>query len=392
VIEAEGVHMDFFPSEQEKAFDRHVRVTLDETIGPEYPAWAEQDTTPLRMFELLGQKGLLGFRGDPEDPRPIPWLQNIRFYKHAAAFSGGLAISSFAHAQLGLQALHDFDEGRLHSAAIRSGIEGRAIFAFANTEPGAGSDAAGIALSAEQRDDGYVVNGTKSYITNGDIADWILFTAVTEPGQERRHKRISMFILDGGAPGLERRRLSKFGWKPSHLSVLRFRDVFVPAENRIGPPGQGFYQTMEIFNRGRIGVAALAFGTALGAYREAVRHANRRRVFGQLLMEHESKKNEFADKITSLEAAWLMIQKAAFLKDVGREFRYHASMAKLFATEQAVEIAQWAVELLGARGVLGTHPVSAYPHDARLAVVGEGAPEVQKKIIAENIEGILASL
>jgi len=384
--------MDFFLSEEDKAFDRYARVTLDEAIGPEYPAWAEQDTTPPRMFEILGRKGLLGFRNDPESPQPIPWMQNIHFYKQSAAFSGGLAIASFAHAQLGLQALHDFGESRRHAKALHAGIEGREVLAFANTEPGAGSDAAGISLRAEKIENGYVVKGTKSYITNGDIADWIVFTAVTKPDLEKRHRGISMFIVEGRAPGLKRQRLRKYGWRPSHLSALHFRDVFVPTESRIGPPGQGFYQTMEIFNRGRIGVAALAFGTALGAYRQAVRHATRRRVFGKPLMEHESKKNEFADKITSLEAAWLMIEKAAFLKDAGEEFRYHASMAKLFATEQAVDIAQWAVELFGARGVLKSHPVSVYPHDARLAVVGEGAPEVQKKIIAENIEGILASL
>ncbi len=384
--------MDFFVSEEEEAFDQYVRATLDDAIKPEYPDWVEKDTTPPRMFEILGKKGLLGFRDDLDTPQPIPWMQNIYFYKHAAAFAGGLAIASFAHSQLGLQALQAFDEDRRHSAQLRNGMEGMGVFAFANTEPGAGSDAAGIDLRAEQTGDGYVVKGTKSYITNGDIADWIVFTAVTEPGLEKRHRGISMFIVDGRAQGLTRKRLKKFGWNPSHLSALHFRDVFVPAENRIGPSGQGFYQTMEIFNRGRIGVAALAFGTALGAYRQAWRHATRRKVFGKLLMEHESKQNEFADKITSMEAAWLMVQKAAFLKDAGEEYRYHASMAKLFATEQAVDIAQWAVELFGARGVLESHPVSAYPHDARVAVVGEGAPEVQKKIIAENIEGILSAL
>jgi hypothetical protein len=385
--------MDFFRSEEEKAFDGQVRVTLEEAIEPDYPVWAREDTTPLRMFEILGQRGLLGLRKSGADAlRPIPWLQNVHFYKRAAAFSGGLAIASFAHSQLGLQALYDFDQEGRHADPLQAGVDGRAILAFANTEPVAGSDAAGISLRAEKKEGGYAVNGTKSYITNGDIADWIVFTAVTEPELEKRHRRISMFVVEGRAPGLQRQRLTKYGWSPSHLSVLQFRDVFVPAENRIGPEGQGFYQTMEIFNRGRIGVAALAFGTALGAYRQALRHAKRRRVFGRLLMEHASKKNEFADKITAMEAAWLMVQKAAFLKDAGEEYRHHASMAKLFATEQAVDIAQWAVEIFGARGVLGTHPVSAYPHDARLAVVGEGAPEVQKKIIAENIEGILACL
>jgi alkylation response protein AidB-like acyl-CoA dehydrogenase len=313
-------------------------------------------------------------------------LNNIHFYNHAAQFSGGIAIASFAHSQLGLQALFYFGSELQKNNYLIPGLKGQKIIAFANTEPGAGSDAAAISLTAEASGGSYVLNGTKSYITNGDIADHIILTSITHPGVEKRHKRISMFMVDGDTAGLSRHRLSKTAWAESHLATLNFKDVTIPKENLIGDFQRGFYQTMDVFNTSRIGISALTFGTAMGAYKLAFKHAKNRKAFGKTLLEHESKKNEFAEHMARLEATWLLIQKAAYLKDTGQEFRFNSSMAKLIATEEALRITNWATELLGARGVLSTHPISAYPLDAKGSMVGEGAPEVQKKIIAENLE------
>ncbi|MEW6439727.1 MAG: acyl-CoA dehydrogenase family protein [bacterium] len=385
--------MDFDCSPEAKAFGKQVRDVLERRISPEYPQWKAANTTPARMFEILGEEGLLGFRAEGDGAvRPIPWLLNVHFYSEAAQFSGGLAIAAFAHAQLGLQALCSFGSEPQRSALLVPGLEGQKILAFANTEPGAGSDAAAISLRAERKGDGLVLNGAKAYITNGDIADHIVLTAVSRPEADKPHARISMFVVHGEADGLVRKRIEKHGWKPSHLSTLAFRDLSLPEDGLVGEPGRGFYQTMEVFNSSRIGISALAFGTALGAYRMAFRHASSRKAFGRTLLEHESKRNEFAEHLARLQAAWLLIQKAAFLRDAGRPFRFHASMAKLFATEEALRTAHWATELFGARGVLEQHPVSEYPLDAKLAMIGEGAPEVQRKIIAENIEELLESL
>jgi alkylation response protein AidB-like acyl-CoA dehydrogenase len=264
--------------------------------------------------------------------------------------------------------------------------------AFANTEPGAGSDAANLRVTAAADGDGYVVDGAKAYITNGDIADHIVFTAVTHPDEEKKHRRVSMFVVDGNAPGLKRTRMKKQAWKISHLSSLIFDGVRVPKENMVGEPGRGFYQTMHVFNAGRIGVAALSFGAALGAYKAAYDYAGKRTVFGEKLIDHGSKRHEFAENITALEAGWLLIEKAAWLKDSGEEFRFNSSMAKLFATEEAMRVTLWAAETFGARGVLASGDVTRYPDDARGALVGEGAPEVQKKIVAEGIGHLLEGL
>ena len=175
----------------------------------------------------------------------------------------------------------------------------------------------------------------------------------------------------------------------SHLAVLNFKDVKVPKENILGELQRGFYQTMEVFNNSRIGISALSFGTALGAFKHGYKHAMSRKTFGKPLIEHQAKKNEFADHLAHLEACWLLIQKAAYLRDSGQEFRFNASMAKLVSTEEALKVSLWATELLGARGVLESHPIHEYPLDAKGGMVGEGAPEVQKKIIAEHIEDVI---
>jgi alkylation response protein AidB-like acyl-CoA dehydrogenase len=384
--------MDFDLSDQEKQYLDKVRKVIKERIAPEYPQWRKDKTTPRRMFEIWGEEGLLGFHEDGEDFKQAPWLEHIHLYKELAVFSGGLGIATFVQGQLGNQALFLYANKEQREKYLRPGIAGRKLLAFANTEPSAGSDASAIKMRAEDKGDHYLVNGMKAYITNADFADDIIFTAVTDPDAEKRHKGVSMFIINGDVEGLTRTRLKKYGWRESHLCTLRFENVKVPKENVIGRLGRGFYQTMEIFNNGRIGVAALAFGAALGAYKQALIHARKRKAFGKTLMEHESKKNEFADKLSHLQSGWFLIQKAAFESDKGRDFKHFSSMAKHYNTEEGMQISLWGAITLGARGVIEQNPISDFPHDSLVSLIGEGAPEVQMKIISEHIDEILNGL
>lgn len=381
-----GGPMDFTESKDVMDFKSHVKKIFDDVLKPELAGWRRENTTPRVLFKMLGDAGLNGFRVEGEAVEPIPWQQLIHYYNRAGQFDGGFAIASFAHAHLGLQSLFYNVNDDQKKKYLIPGVRGELIGCIANTEPGAGSDAGAIALRAEDKGDHFLLNGTKSYITNGDIADFIITTAVTHPDAEKKHSRISMLIVDGESEGLSRYRLDKYPWKISHLSVLNYNDVKVPKENLLGKEQRGFYQTMQVFNTSRIGLSALTFGSALGAYRMAYKHANSRKAFGKTLFQNESKRNEFADHLMTLEACWLLTQKAAFLKDTGQEYRYNSSMAKLFSTERGLEIANWATEVHGARGVLEHHPVSAYPLDIKGSMMGEGAPEVQKKIIAEIIK------
>ncbi|MDG6225685.1 MAG: acyl-CoA dehydrogenase family protein [Candidatus Thermoplasmatota archaeon] len=384
--------MDLDPSAEEIAFREHVGRTIKERIAPRYPEWRDNNTTPREMFEIFGEEGLLGFSEADGSFRHTPWLQNIHLYRELAAYSGGLAIATFVQGNLGNEAFYLFGTDEQKREYLSPGIRGRRLFAFANTEPYAGSDASMIKAQAVDMGDHYLVNGSKAYITNADFADDIIFTAVTDPKAERPHKGISMFIVPGDSVGLTRTRMKKYGWKESHLCTLQFDDVKVPKENVLGKLGRGFYQTMELFNNGRIGVASLGFGAALGAYKHVYKHAVKRKAFGMTLIEHESKRNEFADNIARLQAGWLMIQKAAFEADRGRDFKQYASLAKLFNTEEGMRISLWAVITMGARGVIMPNPISDYPHDSLVSLIGEGAPEVQKKVIAGHLDDLLDAL
>ncbi len=306
-----------------------------------------------------------------------------------AEISGGLAIAAFVHSQTGLKAVHSFGTPYQYQRYLYPGMEGGKIFAIANTEPGAGSDAASISLKAEDRGDHFLLNGTKAYITSGDIADVLIITGVTDIEASRKHKGISMFIVDGNSKGLKRRRMGKYGWVESHLATLELNDVMVPKENLLGEKNRGFYQTMDVFNSSRIGIAALANGSALGAFKMALDYNKKRDIFGKPIMDFESKRAEYADRMTFLQAGWLMVEKAAEVHDNGGDFSYYASMAKLFNTEEGMKISHWAALNFGARGILEGHPVSQYMLDSNVALIGEGAPEVQRKIISENLERIL---
>ncbi|MGA1822799.1 MAG: acyl-CoA dehydrogenase family protein [Thermoplasmatota archaeon] len=381
--------MDFDRTPDENEFIDNVRDVMERRIKPRVKEWRKAKTTTREFFRILGEEGLLGYRMKGDSIEMIPWSRNIYFYRELAEISGGLAIAAFVHSQTGNKAIHSFGNEYHRDRYLIPGIGGEKILGIANTEPGAGSDASAISLRAEDMGDHYLLNGSKSYITSGDIADAIVITAVTDPHAEKPHRGISMMVVDGDSPGLTRNRMDKIGWVESHLSTLNLEDVEVPKENLIGAYNRGFYQTMEVFNSSRIGIAATAMGSALGAFRMSFEYSNRRRIFGRTIFEHESKRSEFADRITTLQAAWLLIQKAAFRHDSGRDYSYNASMAKLFTTEEGSLVSHWAALNFGARGILEGYPVSQYPLDSNAALIGEGAPEVQRKIISENIEAIL---
>jgi alkylation response protein AidB-like acyl-CoA dehydrogenase len=375
-----------------KDFNEYVDEVIRSKIKPRSAEWKRKKTTPPDFFQALGEEGLLGYRKEESGIRQIPWSEYIYFYRKMSEISGGLAIAAFVHSQCGVKALHSYGVPYQQQRYFYPGIEGKKIFAIANTEPGAGSDAASISMTAKETNDHFILNGTKAYITNGDNADTLVVTAITDPDARKKHRGISMFIVDGNSEGLTRRRMAKYGWAESHLSTLEFNNVKVPKENLLGDKNRGFYQTMEVFDSSRIGIAAIANGSALGAFRMSLKHNKKREIFSKPIFDHESKRAEYADRITMLQAGWLMVQKAAEVHERGGVFYYYASMAKLFNTEEGIKISHWAALNFPPRTVLDAHPVSQFMLDSNVALIGEGAPEVQRKIISENIDNILEDL
>jgi alkylation response protein AidB-like acyl-CoA dehydrogenase len=239
-------------------------------------------------------------------------------------------------------------------------------------------------MQAQSVEGGWVLNGTKAYVTNGAISDLAVVTAVTDP-DATRNRRISMFLVDLSSTGVSRKKLNKRVWMPSDLTRLSFDNVFVSEENLVGEQGRGLQQVLATFTHSRIPISGLTLGTAAGAFEMGVHRAKKREIFGRKIVDFQAKAFEIAEFFTRIEAARLMVWKAAWTRDEGKDFRLGASMAKYFTVEIAREVGGWAADLFGAASVIEDHPVHKYPMDAWASSLGEGTQDVQKLIIVREV-------
>jgi alkylation response protein AidB-like acyl-CoA dehydrogenase len=228
------------------------------------------------------------------------------------------------------------------------------------------------------------LNGTKAYVSNGAISDLALVTAVSHP-EAPRNNRLSMFLVDISSSGVSRKKLNKQVWIPSDLTRLSFDNVFVPEENLVGEPGKGLQQVLATFTQSRIPISALTLGTAVGAFEMGLDRAKNREIFGQKIADFQAKSFEIADFYARIEAARLMVWKAAWTRDQGKDFRMEAAMAKYLTVEIARGVGLWAADLFGAASVMQDHPVHKYPMDAWASSLGEGTQDVQKLVIFREI-------
>jgi short-chain 2-methylacyl-CoA dehydrogenase len=353
---------------------------LRHQVSPNLPAWSREGIVPRSFFRMLGGAGWYGYRWQDDRLVKRPGLRETLILERTATLSPGVAVTVLIVSDLGLTALNLFGTegqiGRFGAAAAR----GEILICFGNTENMAGSDAAGIAMSAEKANGGWVLSGSKAYTTNGLISDLAVVTAVTDP-EAPRNRRISMFLVELDSKGISRKKLNKQVWIPSDLSRIEFDRVFVPHDHLMGKQGKGLQQTLTVFTHSRIPISGLALGTAAGAFDLAVQRAGRRTVFGQPLVEFQSKAFEIADFHARLEAARLMVYRAAAAMDSGADFRLEASLAKYLSVEIAKEVCPWAADLFGAAAVDHQHPVHKFPLDAWAVSLAEGTQDVQKLVI-----------
>jgi alkylation response protein AidB-like acyl-CoA dehydrogenase len=376
--------MDFaIPEGLQADLDRY-EAFLAKFVLPYLSEWYRQGVVPRQLFEQLGSSGWLGFEGKAAGFVGHSALSESLRTEALARVSPGLAVAILAHISLGSLGVYRFGSESQKATYLAPAIEGKTLICLGNTEPHAGSDVAAIATQARQVQDGWRISGTKAYATNGAISDAALITAVTDPDAPRS-SRLSMFIVDLSAPGVTRTELNKRVWIPSDLTRLRFEDVFVPDANLLGNRGKGLQQVLEIFTHSRLAIAALTLGTADGAFRLALDHARKRRIFGHKIVELQAKAFEMADLFSRLEAARLAVQKACWVKDQGRDFRIDASVAKYLTVEIARAVAQWSADLFGAASVIFDHPIHKFPMDAWASSLGEGTQDVQKLIIAREL-------
>jgi len=261
---------------------------------------------------------------------------------------------------------------------------GEKLGAWALTEPGAGSDAGGITTSAVLEDDGWRLTGNKFFITNGSRADTLMVMASSDSSQKA--DGISAFVIPGDTPGLSKgKNLEKLGFRSSDTVGLMLKDVRLPQESLLGEQNKGFSQAMQILAAGRIGVAAMAVGITQACLDESIAYAQKRQAFGHPIAEFQAIQWMLADMATELDAARLLVRRAAFLKDQGRRFASEASMAKLYASECATRSALKAIQIHGGYGYTRAFPVERYLREAKLCEIGEGTSEIQRMLIARNL-------
>jgi alkylation response protein AidB-like acyl-CoA dehydrogenase len=374
--------MDFSTSIKEEEYILNVKKFISDRIKHNISTWYKNETFPLSILKDIYSAGLMGFYETGHKMEQEPMAHSIILYEKLAEISPGFTMALLCHAQIGLYLLYRWGNIWQKQQFMLPGIYGQKLFCFASTEQDAGSDVSAIKMQAKRVKGGFILTGEKMYVTNGGDANFIIVSAVTDSKTLEKKNSISLFILDERNTGIKRTVLKKSIWVPSNLAKLTFEECFVPEENILGNPNSGFKIMMKTFNSARISMSALNLGTALGAYKLALSHACERTVFGSPVFEHQAKSFEFAEHLTKLEAARLLIKKAAWMRDTGQKYILNSSIAKYFTIETAKSITGWSAEILGARSILLEHPVNKYTIDTMGSVIGLGTGDIQKLIIA----------
>jgi short-chain 2-methylacyl-CoA dehydrogenase len=377
-----------------------IRATVrDFAQGEVAPVAEELDRTKSFPYEIVAKLGALGLMGIPF-PQEYgggggDTLAYALAVEELTRVDSSVAITLCAHTSLGTQPIHLFGSEEQKREWLPRLCSGERLGAFGLTEPEAGSDAGNTRTRARADGGEWVVDGAKQFITNAgtDISGVVCITAVTdetagEAGDSGAGgaKEISNLIVANGTPGYEQGQpYRKMGWHASDTRPLTFTECRVPAENLLGPRGAGFKQFLHILDIGRIGVAAMGVGLAQGALDEALAYAKERRAFGKPISKFQAIQGKLADMVTEIEAARLLVYKAAREKDAGRNFTLTAAQAKLKTGRLAVRCAEEAVQIHGGYGYIEEYPVCRYYRDAKILTIGEGTDEVQQMVIARAL-------
>jgi len=297
---------------------------------------------------------------------------------------GSTGITVEAHNSLGLGHIYEKGTEKQRKKYLPELTSGKAIAAWALTEPNAGSDASATQTNAVIDGNEWVINGTKQFITSGDIADVTTVMAMTDKSQGA--KGISAFIVDKDTPGFKVGQLEdKLGLRGSHTSELIFDNCRIPKENLLGELGKGFVGAMNILDRGRTAIGAMSVGIARGAFEDALEYAKQRQQFGKPIGKNQAIQWMLADMATEIDAARLLVYRAAYLEDQNVRFTKEASMAKLFASEIAMRTTVKAIQIYGGNGYMREYPLERYYRDVKLCTIGEGTSEVQRMVIARQL-------
>lgn len=380
--------MDFELTEEQRLVRQTAREFAEAEIVPAAARFNEAAEFPWKIIRKLGGLGFLGAVFPPDyGGAGLDYVSYALLVEEIARADGSVALTVAAHNSLCSNHIYLAGTESQRQKYLTRLARGEALGAWGLTEPGSGSDAAGMKTAAVEDGEGFVLNGTKAFITNGSVAEIAVVMAVTDPAGDR--KGISAFILEQGMAGFRPGgKYRKLGLHASDTAELIMENVRVPREHLLGRLHGGFADALKVLDGGRISIAAMAVGLAQGALDASVKYARERQAFGRPIGQFQGIQGMLAELATEVEAARLLTLRAAYLKDQGRRITLESAMAKLFASEVGMKVTTKAIQIHGGYGYTREFPVERHFRDVKLCEIGEGTSEIQRLIIARQILGL----
>ncbi len=377
--------MDFELNDEQRQMKMSVREFAESEIAPHVMEWDEAQHFPIELKPKLAALGLMGVLFPEEyGGAGLGYVEYATVIEELSRVDGSVGISVAAHTSLCSNHIYLFGTEAQRQKYLTPLAAGDQLGAWGLTEPASGSDASSTRTTAVRKDGGWMINGSKNFITHAIHADTCVAFASTD--RTKLSKGITGFIFEKGTKGFSpSKKENKLGLRASETASVVFEDCFVSDENRLGEEGQGFRNAMEVLDGGRISIAALAVGIAQGAFESAVRYSGERQQFGKPIREFQAIQFKLADMATQIDAARLLMYRAASLKDQGQRTTKASSMAKLFASEMGVRVCEEAIQIHGGYGYTKDYPAEKYWRDSKLCTIGEGTSEIQRMIIAREI-------
>jgi len=386
--------VEFALTDDQQNLRRTVRAFAEAEILPHVMEWDEVSKFPSEIIPKLAEMGFLGvIFPEKYGGAGMGYVEYAIIIEELSRIDGSIGIIVAAHNSLCTNHIYKFGTEEQKKKYVTPLAQGKKLGCWSLTEPEAGSDAGGTRTTAVRKDGGWLINGSKTFTTNGHYADVCVGMAVTDAS--KKSHGISAFIIEKGTPGFKPgKKENKLGLRASDTSEVVFTDCRVPAESLLGKEGEGFVNSLQVLDGGRISIAALGLGMAQGAYDCSVKYAKQRKQFGKPIGDFQAIQFKLADMATQIEAARLLTYQAAWLADRAIAAGDHdsritreSSMAKLYAGETAVRVANEAVQIHGGYGFIKDYPAEKFYRDVKLCTIGEGTSEIQRLVIARQILG-----
>ena len=377
--------INFDPPETQRMVADAARDFAEQYIRPHVMEWDESQTLPVSVLKKAGELGFMGVLVPTElGGSGMGYHEYIAIIEEISKVDPAIGLSVAAHNSLCTNHILSFGDAEQKARWIPKLASAEWIGAWGLTEHNTGSDAGGMNTTAKKDGDSWILNGAKNFITHGKSGD--IAVVIARTGEKGDSRGMTAFVIEKGTPGFSSgKKEDKLGMRASETAELVFDNCRIPDANRLGPVGDGFIQSMKILDGGRISIGALSLGIAKGAYEAALKYSKERVQFGKPISSFQGISFKLAEMATEIEASELMVHKAAFYKNAGRPVTQLSAMAKMYASEVCVRVANEAVQIHGGYGYTKDFPVEKFYRDAKLCTIGEGTTEIQKVVIAKNI-------